>query len=154
MITAFTRSHQMVTILWFYQGTFDFVSSPALNHNEDIVYCGNTDSNLYAISSTTGSVIWIFHTTAAITSSPYVHGQGFNETIYVASTDYIVYSVNATSGIFLKPIGFVTADSSSPVIYNEALYIGSIDHAVYALSTHSSYYLVLWRFMTDNQIRY
>lgn len=77
-------------LLWS-QNMYGWVeSSPALSHDNRVVYVGSKSGKLTALNTQTGEKIWEFQTEAAITSSPAVDSEG---TIYIGSLDGILYAV-------------------------------------------------------------
>ena len=52
------------------------------------------DGNVYALNSTTGTLIWDYTTGDMVVSSPAV----FNATVYIGSDDGNIYALNSTTG--------------------------------------------------------
>src|SRR5439155_2770538 len=71
----------------------NLASSPAVSGG--IVYVGSSDGKLYALSASTGQILWSFTTTAgmAVVSSPVVR----NGVVFVGSDDAKVYAISASS---------------------------------------------------------
>jgi outer membrane protein assembly factor BamB len=65
-------------------------SSPALSHDNRVVYVGSKSGLLTAMDTRTGEKIWEFPTGAGITASPAVDNKG---TIYIGSLDGSLYAV-------------------------------------------------------------
>jgi outer membrane protein assembly factor BamB len=65
-------------------------SSPALSHDNSVVYVGSKSGMLTAMDTETGDKIWEFPTGAGITSSPAIDSEG---TIYIGSLDGSLYAV-------------------------------------------------------------
>jgi outer membrane protein assembly factor BamB len=65
-------------------------SSPALSHDNLVVYVGSKSGILTAMDTRTGNKIWEFPTGAGITASPAVDSKG---TIYIGSLDGRLYAV-------------------------------------------------------------
>lgn len=107
-------------------GSFSY-SMPTIS--EGILYVGNMDGHLYAISASDGTFKWRFKTDAGITSSPLVE----DGLIYFGSKDDHVYAIglDGTSVAWkFKTGGDVL---SSPRISEGVLYVGSSDKNLYAL---------------------
>jgi outer membrane protein assembly factor BamB len=66
-------------------------SSPALSHDNRVVYVGSKSGLLTAMDTSTGEKIWEFESGAGITSSPAVDSKG---TIYIGSLDGSLYAVH------------------------------------------------------------
>ena len=103
-------------------------AAPAVK--DGVLYVGNLDGYLYALSTADGSLKWRFKTGGGVTSSALVEGQ----TVYFGSKDDNVYAIDAATGtkVLWK---FETGGDviSSPKIIGGVLYIGSNDKNFYAL---------------------
>jgi outer membrane protein assembly factor BamB len=135
-----------------------------------MVFVGGSDGNISAVRSDNGSLVWHFHTTGPVTSSPAV----WNATLYAASLDGFVYALDARSGKlkwrfetggerrFTAPgiHGIIPKNEmmpdpfdlfiSSPAIDNGTLYIGSGDHNVYAIDATTG--ALRWKFATGDVV--
>jgi len=67
-------------------------SSPAVANG--VVYVGSLDNNVYAISASTGALVWKYTTGGPVYSSPAV----VNGMVYVGSGDNKVYAFDAATG--------------------------------------------------------
>ena len=158
MIT-YISAHKITSsgsLIWSSGSLGSFISSPALSYNNEVVYCGNTDTYLYAFASVTGSLIWKFSLFASITSSPYVYGLGAESTIFIGGTDSVWYGINATNGeLLMNGIATAAIDYSSIVVHNNILYVGSIDWSIYSFFVNKSIVLqeIKWTYATGDQIR-
>jgi outer membrane protein assembly factor BamB len=119
-------------VRWNDNGSFsdDNFSTAALANG--VVYVGTslTDSNLYALSASTGTLTWTFKTAGQIFSSPAVA----DGVVYVGSNDANVYAVSASTGGMLWSATTGGSVVSSPAVANGHVYVGSNDGAVYAYS--------------------
>jgi len=124
----------------FFAGDNFPLSKPA-TVKKGIVYAGNYDGNLYAITLKDGREIWRFRTGGTIGSTPHAH----NGILYVGSYDEHLYAINPDGQMIWK---FKTGGpiSSSAAIDNNVLYIGSWDTFLYAVSLKGPE--ILWRFQT------
>lgn len=121
------------SLIWtFDKALDDFNSSPALSTNEKIVFCGSSNSYLYALFTLNGSEYWNqpFQTNGPITASPYYYETGIESSVFVASVGGTIYKVDATSGnqvwtTSTIKLNLPSFDYSSPVLYNNVLYIGA-----------------------------
>ena len=89
-----------------------------------IVYIGSYDHRLYALSATTGRILWSYKTGYYIYSSPAIA----NGIVYVGSDDRSVYALDASTGAMLWSYQTGSYVISSPAVVNGVVYIGSIDH--------------------------
>ena len=113
---------------WTYQTGGQIESSPAVV--DGVVYIGSGDGNVYALSASTGALIWSHATGGDIGySSPSV----VNGVVYIGSSDGNLYALDASTGGLLW--SRATANSgSSPAIVNGVLYDVRGNSTVYALS--------------------
>ncbi len=97
---------------------------------DGVLYVGNLDGFMYALSTTDGSLKWRYKTGGGVTSSALVEGQ----TVYFGSKDDHVYAIDAATGSEVR-WKFKTGGDviSSPKIADGVLYIGSNDKNFYAL---------------------
>jgi outer membrane protein assembly factor BamB len=123
---------------WVYQETFWFFgSTPAVQNNR--IYVGSDDKNMYCIDALTGATVWKFPTKGRIRSSPVVD----DNVVYFASEDDYLYAVDTTKHESIwrvkldKPLLRRPAPSvwiSSPSVDQDAVYIGSKGGRLYALN--------------------
>ena len=108
------------------------------------LYFGCTDSNLYALDTTTGALKWQFATEGEIWSSPIVD----NNIVFIASFDKNIYAVDAATG--KEKWRFTTGANnvSTPLAVNGTLYIGSLDRNLYALNEADGKFI--WKFTGGN----
>jgi outer membrane protein assembly factor BamB len=71
------------------------ISSPAVANGA--VFFGSSNNGVYALSASTGSLLWTFTTGGPVTSSPAVA----NGAVYIGSNDGNLYALNATTGALL-----------------------------------------------------
>ena len=76
-------------------GSAGQVSSAPAASASGTVFVGSLDTNLYALSGTTGDVLWRFTTGGAVTVQPVVTADG---TVYVCSNDGFLYAINDDGG--------------------------------------------------------
>ena len=87
---------------------------------------------------------WSYTTGNVVDSSPAVtHG-----VIYVGSTDWNVYALNASTGAKLWSFATGLSVESSPAVANGVVYVGSDDFNVYALNAKTG--AKLWSYRTGN----
>ena len=93
-----------------------------------------------------GEVLWEFETGSAVWSSPTV----VNGTVYVASSDSIVYALDADTGNEQWRFQTEQDIEASPTVVDGTVFIGSTDWMVYALDADSGE--EQWRFETDDDV--
>ena len=144
------------------------VSSPVWQDN--VVYFGGDDGNVYAVDATTGSQIWKHVTGGPVPSTPAV-ADGI---VYVGSYDGKFYALNAKTGGTkwkfatggerrfeakgihgFQPKNQTIADPfdvflSSPVVVQGSVYFGSGDGNLYALDAASGD--LRWKFQTGDVV--
>jgi outer membrane protein assembly factor BamB len=104
-------------------------SAPALANG--MVYFGGYDSNLYALSASSGALAWKFPLGAQVrASAPAVDANGV---VYVGCYDHNLYAVSS-GGSLVRTYASDDWVRSSPVIAGSTLYFGSNDHKVYAFN--------------------
>ena len=117
--------------IWYFNTSSEIISSPALSFEEDVIYIANNNAQVFAISTSTGHLIWSATMLGSITGSPYVFGKGETALVIIASTASLLWCFNATSGkIQLIYSTVASLDYSSPVVYNNTIYIGTVYNAV------------------------
>jgi outer membrane protein assembly factor BamB len=129
----------------YYNGSFkedfwDFYLSSAVA-NDDFVYFGSSDSNIYALDINSGEMAWSYKTNGSIHSSPAIS----NNVLVTGSWDSNIYGLNAATGeenwIFSTGKDFETyiwlGVQASPSIDNDVVYIGSRDAKFYALDLNT-----------------
>ena len=144
------------------------VSSPVWQDN--VVYFGGDDGNVYAVDATTGNQIWKHATGGPVPSTPAVA----DGVVYVGSYDGKFYALNAKTGGTkwkfatggerrfeakglngLQPKNQTMADPfdvflSSPVVAQGTVYFGSGDGNLYALDATSGE--LRWKFPTGDVV--
>lgn len=116
-----------------------FRTTPAVA--DGVVYVGATDSNLYALSATSGRHLWSFRAQGAILSPPTV----VDGVVYFGSSDGRVYALNAKTGEPLWRGGFRTMDAvnGAVTVADDMVYFISSDQTLYAASASTG--LLLWK---------
>jgi len=118
-------------------------SSPAVANG--VVYFGADDGNLYALSASSGSLLWSYNTGHPVTSSPAVA----NGVVYFGSNASL-YALNVTTGAKLWSYTTGGLVDSSPAVANGVVYIGSDN--VYALDASTGAKLWSYPIGTPNFI--
>lgn len=97
---------------------------------DGVLYVGNLDGTMYALSTADGTLKWRFKTGGGITSTAFIEG----EALYFGSKDDNVYAIDAATGTKVL-WQFKTGDDvlSSPRVFDGVLWVGSNDHSILAL---------------------
>ncbi len=116
--------------------------------DENAIYIGANDFNMYALSRKDGALKWTFGTDAPVISSPLVYGGN----VIFGSDDSYLYCLENITGL---PRWTMKADDrirSSPYLNLPAqtLFVGSYDKGFYAVNALDG--TVKWRFNTGGLI--
>lgn len=127
-----------------------FISSPVSDNNlqNETIYFGSSDGNVYAIHAKDGTLKWKFATNGVIHTSPLL----YKNTIYLGSWDTYMYAIDAGTG--KEKWKFKTGDKmpmagiqASATVYNDLIYFGARDAFFYALNTESGE--VAWKYPAE-----
>jgi len=127
---------QTVKPLWTFKCEDEIRSSPVCDNNA--VYVGAYDHNVYAINATNGEFLWKYPTEGGIVSRPTVS----DGVIYFGSEDRHLYALMAKSGRLSWVYDTEGPIRSSPRAFEGHILIGSDDgflHAVNIISTRVSW---------------
>ncbi len=140
-----TSNTKSTELLWDFTCEDELRSSPIVQ--DDVLYVGCYDTNLYAIEATTGNFLWKYATEGGISSSPTV----WQDLVIVGSEDGAVYGIDTRGGtrrwIFRtdKPV------RSSPRVYERITFIGSDDQHFYALDGLRG--VLIWKYRAYKPFR-
>ena len=112
--------------------------------DQDKIYFGDTDGNIYALNTSTGAFLWRYQTAGQIWASPVVA----NNVLIIGSFDKNIYALNATTGEFLWKAPASANITATAIIANGTAYVGSLDSTFYALDVASG--KEIWKFKADN----
>lgn len=156
---------------WIFKTGGALHSSPAIFNNT--AYIGSFDGYYYAINIKTGHLKWKFKTGGEkwsgeigflglkpadqymddlwdfFLSSPVIHPDKQNPSVFFGSSDGNVYALNANTGDLKWKFGVKGSFHCSPVLYKNTLYIGSWDANLYALDITTG--KERWKFETGTQ---
>ena len=163
-----TAPRKAPRIKWKFPTGDRIVSSPVTQDN--IIYFGSDDGNVYAVDAGTGRQVWKQTTKGPVSSSPAVAG----ETVFIGSYDGKFYALDAKTGAVkwkfatggerrfeakglhgFEPKNQTIADPfdiylSSPVVVQGAVYFGCGDGNLDALDVASGD--LRWKFPTGDVI--
>jgi outer membrane protein assembly factor BamB len=167
-IYAGAAPRQFHHVKWKFLTGSAVVGSPVIQDN--VIYFGGDDHNIYAIDATTGRRIWKTATRGPVPCTPAVA----NGIVYVGSYDGKFYALDAKSGGLKwkfstegerrfeakgihggKPKTQTIPDPfdtflSSPVVADGAVYFGSGDTNIYALDAGTG--ALRWKFKTGDVV--
>jgi outer membrane protein assembly factor BamB len=138
-VYAYTKD--TLAMRWVYprEGYLDPIVGGVVVDQEKIFF-GGSDGNVYALDAVTGDKIWEFPTGDKIWSTPAVS----DGTVYIGSFDKKLHALNAADGS--KKWEFEAEGSivSTPLVNNGTVYIGSFDRHLYAVDTTTG--KQIWQF--------
>lgn len=156
------------TVRWIFSADAKISAAPVVD--DEMVYFGSWDQNVYAVEAATGKPCWKFATGNAITTSPAIHGG----VVYSASHDGHVYAIERDSGHLLwkrrlrhddatpdpnpnhlwidcsPVVGAWTCASADEKTPPKRLFIGAHDRQMHALDVETG--AEVWHFPTFNWI--
>jgi outer membrane protein assembly factor BamB/tRNA A-37 threonylcarbamoyl transferase component Bud32 len=136
---------QDITPIWRFSCEDDIRGTPTVD--DDVVYVGSYDYNLYALKAKTGDFIWKYPTEGGIVTKPAV-SQGI---IVFGSEDRNVYAISAQSGRFLWSYATSAPVRSSPRVTEGHIFIGSDDGYLHVISLQNG--RRVWRLDAGTEIR-
>lgn len=124
-------------------------SQPIVDDN--ILYVGSLDHNLYALDAQTGVIKWSFNTGNSILDAPTVS----NGKIYVGSNDGKIYVIDAKTGVELLNFSIPTSpNNSEPGVYATPLVdsttVYAVNGSLLAIDTHSGN--IRWQFSSPSPL--
>lgn len=157
------------SVKWTFKTEGPIFSSPTIA--DGVVYIGSSDTTLYAVNQSAGTLKWKYKTNAPVTSSATI-ARGL---VYFTSFDGILHAVVAETGLpkwrfsiegeerrfeakglhGTTPAGQVIPDNwdvflSSPAVMNDRVYFGAGDGNVYAVDAQTG--VLIWKFSTGNVV--
>ena len=131
--------------IWRFACEDEVRSSPTIQDN--VVYVGAYDNNLYALNAETGEFIWKYATDGGIASTPCIHG----EQALIGSGDRILYCINARTGRLEWTCPTQGRIWSSPQVEFGHVFFGSDDHHLYAASVQTG--RIAWKVEMGGPVR-
>jgi outer membrane protein assembly factor BamB len=144
-----TFTYAQDILLWKFSTGSAIHSSPTIDEN--YVYFGGGDMNLYSLNKNSGQLIWKFKTKGQVNSTPFV----YENKIFINCTDGNIYSLDKNTGNLLwkfETTGEQNYDLwdyylSSPIVNDGIVYVGSGDNTIYAIEAESG--KNIWRYKTN-----
>lgn len=121
---------ETVAPLWTFICEEEVRSSPLID--EERLYIGCYDNNLYCLHKKSGDFIWKFATEGGIPGTP----AATDKLVIVGSEDYNVHAVNRVTGRVEWTFPTGGRVRSSPRIAYDHVFIGSDDGYLYAINAH------------------
>ncbi len=127
-----------------------FISSPISDNNpqNETIYFGSSDGNVYAVDASNGELKWKFATNGVIHTSPVI----YKNTIYIGSWDTYMYAIDAGTG--KEKWKFKTGGDmpmsgiqASATVYDDVIYFGARDAFFYALNATSGE--LVWKYAAE-----
>jgi len=118
-----------------------FVACKKENHKSvtnSTVYIGSLDSNLYALDAQTGAKKWVFHSAAAIYSSPTI----YKGLVYLAGSDGVLYGLDTATGAQVWAYRTGSPLGPTPIVSGGNMYFSNENDSLFALDIDSR--SVLW----------
>ena len=133
---------------WKYQTNGAIYSSPSIENN--IVYIGSDDGNIYALDAITGAFKWKYPIASpgylSVACSPAV----VDGIVYIGSGDKNLYALDENTGALKWKYPTGNTIRSSPAIVNGVVYFGSWDHYMYALDAATGAFK--WKYLTAREV--
>lgn len=128
--------------------TGDWIESSAgLSPDESVVYIGSWDNKLYAIGTSSGSVLWTYDTGSLVFSSPAIANNG---NIYFGGSDGFLYALNSSGDLLWDVFIEGEVDSSVAVGPSGDLFVASSDGNVYSFDKDTG--VEIWSFEVPTEI--
>lgn len=140
---------------WVFKTSQPLFSSPVVENN--LIFCGGLDSNMYAIDLLSGQQLWKFQTQGEIRSTAALYS---NQLAFL-SRDGHMYALEQKTGRLLWKFqtggertyslySYADYYQSTPVFENGVLYFGSGDSYIYAVDAYSG--KLKWKYKTGNVV--
>jgi serine/threonine protein kinase len=111
------------------RGPIGWSAAPVCNEDESILFVVSTDSSLYAIDTTRGSLLWAYRTDASIIGGPSL----FNDKVITVNSTGNVSMLAAKDGILLWTLKTGLRVVAAPTISEEYMVVTSLDGKVQAI---------------------
>jgi outer membrane protein assembly factor BamB len=125
---------------WKYTAEWEARDTPCISDGK--VYTGDSDGNFYCLDAYTGAVIWKTPTEKGLITGEFPPGETWNARsspqvvdgkVYVGSTDFNIYCMDAATGTPIWKYPTENSIISSPAVANGKVYIGSDDGLFYCV---------------------
>jgi outer membrane protein assembly factor BamB/tRNA A-37 threonylcarbamoyl transferase component Bud32 len=130
-------------VVWRYEVGYPIRCQPAIA--DELIVFGVNDGDVAAVDMS-GQLKWRFRTKRSVMSTPLV----YNGLVYVGSMDWVMYALDANSGMSVWQYRTEKPIISSPVLAGKNVVFGSADGRVYAVDAQNG--KERWRFETEGQV--
>lgn len=120
-------------------------------YDEEKIYVGSQDSNIYCINAKNGEILWTYQTGDMIMSKPGIGSVGKQKIVVVGSGDKKVYGLDGEKGTKIWEYQTGGSVFSDPLIVSDTVYIGSGDGKIYALDLEAGN--LKWSYQAGGLIR-
>jgi outer membrane protein assembly factor BamB len=117
------------SVKWTFQAQQAVWAAPLVDDTNNVVYVGSLDHNLYALTRTTGALLWKKDLGAAVASQPAQVG----DVLYVGTFGDQVFALNAKDGSKKWSVIASNWVWGTPVIRDSMMYFADVGGAVYAV---------------------
>ncbi|MDD5371402.1 MAG: serine/threonine-protein kinase [Anaerolineaceae bacterium] len=131
--------------LWTFECEDEIRGTPTCENN--MVFLGSYDNNLYALNATNGDFFWKYATEGGIVGKPAYH----DSTVFVGSEDHRLHAVSTRSGKVVWTYYTEGPVRGSPRIAEGHIFVGSDDYFLHAVNLVSS--RRVWRAETPGPVR-
>jgi len=126
------------TKVWEYQTAgpiFSSLSCALLSFNaKPVITFGCHDNCVYCIDAETSDLCWKVQFESPVYSTPFVQCTKGRQTVYICSTNGILYAISLDNGQILSKFEFPGEVFSSPVCVANRLLVGCRDNFLYCLN--------------------
>lgn len=122
--------------IWDFETKNEINTYPSIN--EDKVFFGSNDKNMYCIGLKDGKLKWKFSTLGEIHSTPAI----YKDKVFFGTREGIFYCLSANSGNILWAFKANSSIDSSPAIYEDKVFFGSWDKNFYCFDTNGN---MIWK---------
>jgi outer membrane protein assembly factor BamB/tRNA A-37 threonylcarbamoyl transferase component Bud32 len=136
---------QTVKPLWTFKCEDEIRGSPALDNN--VIYIGSYDNNMYAINASNGEFIWKYPTDGGVVNRPVIT----EGSVYFGSEDNRLYCVSSRSGKLNWTYQTEGPIRCSPRVAEGHVFFGSDDNHLYAVNLISG--RMTWKTETSGPVR-
>ena len=137
-------------LLWKFQTGDQVKSSPVID--DDFVFIGSSDANIYAIDLQDGQQVWSYTTTDAVEATPCV----LEGSVFAGSLDGFLYALDARDGSLrwkYETEGQISGAANwtrSPDGQRIRILVGSYDNILHCVDSETGQ--AVWTYETDNYI--
>ncbi|MFA5793843.1 MAG: PQQ-binding-like beta-propeller repeat protein [Candidatus Brocadiia bacterium] len=144
IIYALKSSETNIGKLWSFKTSAAVKAPPFISLDNETVFVGSTDSNLYALSAK-GQLLWKFSAGGKISNS----GFADSDTVYIPCDDGNIYAVNAKTGLQKWKMS-LTGKLTALVKYENNILVASNSNNCYCISIYDRQ--IKWSFKAKGPV--